>query len=620
MRDAAQLTLAQRLERSASPRVILLLVLLCGATLLGSELLQGWFAYDEGALGQSAERALRGEIPHRDFDEIYTGLLTYLNAAVFAVTGAGMVAMRIVLFGASMAWLWATYRIALRFAPAAGAGVVALIAFVWAVPNYTAPMPSWYILFAATFGALALVRWHETGRDSWLVLAGVAGGIAFLFKLSGIFYFLGAGLALLAAGMPASRALDADTASPLVGWGIAAALVAMITVLALVAGAGDRELLRHVLPTAVLATAIAVFAVRGLDRHRLTGRTLLRHRLLPFAIGGLLPIAVFFAFYAAVGGLHEMLEGVFVTPFRRLSFAALRPPAVASLVFALPLLIFLWVPSDRGVRKWVVITLAALSFAAVFFISAHDSRLYQVGWLSAWGLLFFVAIDGARQVLVKSAARNGTSDTGRDASISLACVAVGLSLIEYPYAAPIYTLYALPLAMLATFAALRVRSRASVSFQLVLGGFFLTFGLFRIVPGTVSTLGHLYTPSQEIARLELERGGLRIDPYAAVVYERLIPVVKELGVDRRLWAGPDAPEVYFLSDLPNHTRSLFDFLDVESTNSVSFIDRLDSLNISLVVLKLQPPFSAAPTDDMRAALQERFPNVQAMPGFVLFWR
>ena len=394
----------------------------------------------------------------------------------------------------------------------------------------------------------------------------------------------------------------------------------MIAVLARVAGAGDRELLRHVFPTAVLATAIAVFAVRGRDRHWLTGRALFRHRLLPFAIGGLLPIAAFFAFYAAVGGLHEMIEGVFVTPFRRLSFAALRPPAVASLVFALPLLLYLWMPSDRGTRKWVVIALAALSFGAVLFISAYDSRLYQVGWLSAWGLLFFVAIDGARQVLVKTAARHGTSDARRDSSVSLACVAVGLSLIEYPYAAPIYTLYALPLAMLATFAALRVRGRASVSFQMVLGGFFLAFGLFRIVPGTVSTLGHLYVPSKEIARLELERGGLRIDPYAAVVYERLIPVVKELGVDRRLWAGPDAPEVYFLSDLPNHTRSLFDFLDVESTNSVSFLDRLDSLNISLVVLKLQPPFSAAPTDDMRAALQERFPNVQAMPGFVLFWR
>ena len=63
-------------------------------------------------------------------------------------------------------------------------------AFVWSVPNYPASVPSWFNLFFATFGALALLHGLETGRRHWLVLAGVAGGISFLFKLSGIFYLL----------------------------------------------------------------------------------------------------------------------------------------------------------------------------------------------------------------------------------------------------------------------------------------------------------------------------------------------------------------------------------------------------------------------------------------------
>ena len=49
-------------------------------------------------------------------------------------------------------------------------------------------MPSWYNLFLATFGSLALTKWIEDRRPHWLVLAGFLGGISFLVKLSGFFF------------------------------------------------------------------------------------------------------------------------------------------------------------------------------------------------------------------------------------------------------------------------------------------------------------------------------------------------------------------------------------------------------------------------------------------------
>ena len=73
-----------------------------------------------------------------------------------------------------------------------GAALVAITALVWSVPNYPASVPSWFNLFFATFGTLALLRGLETGRRRWMVLAGLAGGVSFLFKLSGVFYLLGA--------------------------------------------------------------------------------------------------------------------------------------------------------------------------------------------------------------------------------------------------------------------------------------------------------------------------------------------------------------------------------------------------------------------------------------------
>src|SRR3989454_5257856 len=44
-----------------------------GAAVGGHYLTRGWVPHDAGSLAQSAERVLAGELPHRDFDEIYTG-------------------------------------------------------------------------------------------------------------------------------------------------------------------------------------------------------------------------------------------------------------------------------------------------------------------------------------------------------------------------------------------------------------------------------------------------------------------------------------------------------------------------------------------------------------------
>jgi hypothetical protein len=56
---------------------LLYVVLALSALLLAAHLRQGWIPHDEGTLGLSAERVLRGDLPHRDFDEVYTGGLSY---------------------------------------------------------------------------------------------------------------------------------------------------------------------------------------------------------------------------------------------------------------------------------------------------------------------------------------------------------------------------------------------------------------------------------------------------------------------------------------------------------------------------------------------------------------
>ena len=147
-------------------------------------------------LAQEAEYVLNGEVPHHDFPEIYTGGLTYWNAFVFRVFGLRLTSLRLALYLCFLAFVPAVFAIASRFGPPLLSGLITLLAVVWSVPNYFAGFPSWYNLFLATWGALALLRHIETGRRRWLFLAGVLAGISCVVKVIGA-HFIAASLLFL---------------------------------------------------------------------------------------------------------------------------------------------------------------------------------------------------------------------------------------------------------------------------------------------------------------------------------------------------------------------------------------------------------------------------------------
>lgn len=119
-----------------------LATLVIGALVTFLNIDRGWYPHDEGANGQTAERVLHGEVPYRDFDEPYTGLLTYVHALAFKLGGVRLPVLRIPLYIATLLWLAAFFAIAVRFVSPAAAGAITLAALVWSVPNYPASMPS----------------------------------------------------------------------------------------------------------------------------------------------------------------------------------------------------------------------------------------------------------------------------------------------------------------------------------------------------------------------------------------------------------------------------------------------------------------------------------------------
>ena len=104
--------------------------LLIAGIYVGFHIGRGWVPADDGTLSQSALRVLQGQLPHRDFAEIYTGGLSFIHALAFRVFGVNLMSLRICVFLFFLAWLPAVYYIALRFTSAIAAGLITLLAVV----------------------------------------------------------------------------------------------------------------------------------------------------------------------------------------------------------------------------------------------------------------------------------------------------------------------------------------------------------------------------------------------------------------------------------------------------------------------------------------------------------
>lgn len=602
-------------------RVWLAATLLAGGCYLGFYLDRMWYPHDEGALGQTAERVLQGQVPHRDFDEPYTGLLTYMHAAAFAVGGVRLPVLRIPLFLMTLLWLAAVFRIALRSTGPPGAAAVALTALAWSVPNYPASMPSWYNLFFATFGAAALLRWDESRLSRWLVLAGLAGGLSFLFKLSGLFFIAGGGLFLLYASRPEPISGQA----PARGTGLLAAIVSLALLLLVVVLWRSiapfylfRVVYHFVLPGGLIAAALAVrewSIPRPPPAERLRA---LFGAASPFLVGVLIPVIVFGLGYALAGALPALLHGVFVAPFRRLAFANMRPPAPFWALAAIPLVILLRPRPDAEEPKWNRSALVvALLLAGLLVYAYVESFPHRFVWQSLRGLIPPVAALAGLVIAWPRLSRSWNPG-GKSRFVLHALVVAFASLIQFPFTSPIYFLFVAPLLLLALVAGVQGIGRTPAPRAGVTLGFYALFAVLLVTPGAMEGMGFSSVPVQPTALLDLPRGGLRVKVNEAELYGALIPELMTRAGNGAIWAGPDAPEVYFLGGFRNRTRAIFDFLGEDEGAGLELLGKLDG--VTTVVLNRTPLFSKSLPAPLMDSLRARFPEGHDVGHFELRWR
>jgi hypothetical protein len=594
--------------------LVLVAVLVIAGLYVGAHIGSGWVPADDGTLSQSALRVMQGQLPHRDFGEIYTGGLSFIHALAFRAFGVNLMSLRICVFLFFLAWLPAVYYIALRFTSAIAAGMVTLLAVAWSYPNYPAAMPSWYNLFFATFGAAALLRYLEARTRRWLFLAGVCGGVSILIKVIGAYYIAGALLFL--AFLEQSESSEGESGKS--SWpyrvfsGGALLLFLAVLLMVLRTRLGLPELYHFVLPSAVVVGLILLGEARVRAGAAQRFRTILR-AVIPFLCGFVSPIIVFLIPYARSGAVWKFLSGVTSSAVSRSAdLGVIRPVGIENIMCALPLVGVLaaamyWdkfqgklIGAVLGLGAVVIVVRAAQSFEIVLAVWHSVTVLTPIAVLLGAVLVWVRRKPGARSKLQ------------RQQVVLLISLAGTCSLVQFPFAAAIYLSYAVPLTLLALVAIVSTGKTQRGTYALAsVVGLYLAFGVVSLVPRYIYEITWIVGGMQTMRAPRA--GGLKIEE--AVFFDDLAHFLRAHSPNGLMYAGNDCPELYFLSGLTNVAH------DDTGAPPEEILQAIQSDNLPLVVINDAPYFpGAAMRPDVKAEVMKRFPHTTRFGIFQVFWR
>jgi len=596
--------------------LLLVATLLVTACYLVPRARSSWIPHDEGLLAHTAERVLEGEVPHRDFDDMYSGGLTYLHAGAMKTLGRKLSSMRWVLLLASLVGVACWYGIALHFAPPWAAMFASLLCLAWSTPNYFASLPSWYILVLASLTTWLLLQYHRHRQSRWLLAAGFCCGLSLMIKIVGLYMIAAALLSLLAISFqpdPDKNPKQVTGMERLVSVG-PASLLCLLVILLVRSHLGLGTMLLFVLPSAALAGMLVQIQSRG--------RTRLGQAIRPgmiFAAGLLAPLLAWIGCYLAAGALGDLVHGLFVLPQLRLDSvtSSLPPPWV--LLWGLPPIILLGLgmrkAAPRHARRLEL--LAALSALPLLLtclgaLGSADARpladklidsIYQPLFLACYYLPLLVVASG---ILVVKARPETRAD---DAKLFIVLGPVALmTLVQYPYSTGIYFCYYAPLLILGVLAV--VRSQAA-GWQRSWIGIGLLALLFAVSMLNFSSPRRLGAESQSIARQGplSPRADLAVNLRDLEDYGSLIDLLERVTSEgETIYAAPDCPEVYFLANRRNPTRTMYDIFDTRKGREQLILEMLEKHKVRAVVVNMRAEFSRPLTDGFLAELERIFPQ------------
>jgi hypothetical protein len=602
---------------------------------VAAHLQTGWYPYDDGQLGHAAERVLDGELPHRDFDDMYTGALTYLNALSFQLFGVHSESARWMMWLFFVPFAAAVYWIAGRAGPPWAAGLVTFFCATITIPVYSAAMPSWYNLFFMTWGVASLLRFIETKNKIWIVAAGLCAGLSILFKITGIYWLAAAILFLVFF----EQNEETERNEKSIAFDIfVLCCLGVFSLLALKFCQTDDWLLASIHLTLPLLLIAAYVGLRQLQTRKGPFGFRLRRLLklqLPLIAAALLPVFCWIGIYASQSALADLYEGLIVLPSQRIDGAHRPFPDFIRFSFAVPLALvlaagFLKYPEWLKKNSWMIAAVFAMvSIALAIFW--NQVLGFQITFHALRNIGPFAVVLGVAALICKKTGHGSTKETQQ--LFLLTAAAATACLVQFPFAANFYFLYAAPIVVLCV---AFVSRNSATPVRLIHGGVMGIFTLFAVfnMASPISDANILGTRHTfETDSLNLQKCSLEIEANMANMYRQVVrEITSRTQPGEYIYAGPDFPEAYFLSDRKNPTRVFYDFFRPElQQHPQLLLDQLDKHNVNVVAIKKFKVFTEL-SPDFEKAIRQHYPHHKTINSyhhtrsdenglaFVIYWR
>lgn len=592
--------------------VVLVLTWILGSAVVLRHYREQFFDVDEGLLGETAERVMHGELPHRDFADVYTGGLAAIDAVGFRVWGVSAESMRNVAAIAAILWIPVMFSVAMRVLQGRGwrapfgAALATLTAVYWSVPMHPRGMPTWYTLYLATVGTWALLRYMDTRHRRWLVVAGIAAGLSCAVKIIGLYFIASALLFLLfdeqeidRGGAPLSVLIDsalvvfvAATAWMVRREGLTGAVNFLLPVAAVAGLLIWRE---HTLPAGGVGAAPAVRMAH------------LSERIVPFLVGVMIPIAILLVSYVETGAVGALVNGVFVAPTVRFAKLWTPPPPALTVLAAVPVLAALGLlPGRWPVKVGVSVVAIGILAALGLIIPASDPELHTTAHVvsalarfAERGLMPLLVVVG----VVLLVQRRTVVDP-RVVMLVICVLAMG-TLVQFPYAHDQYTTFVAPLVVLAALALSPKRVAAVVAAVFLV----LAMARFRV------------TDAWAMTPLDIPRGGPLVSPDIDAMYKVFVDTVRAHANGDYIFCSPDCPQVYFLTGYKNPTRTIYEVFDDTTAHTARTLQAIDAHAVREVVFYDRPVTASVGLDStLAAALVARYPQSTRVGPYEVRWR
>jgi Dolichyl-phosphate-mannose-protein mannosyltransferase len=574
---------------------------------------RGWVPHDEGMLGQSADQVLRGGLPHVDYEEAYTGGLSWIYAAVFKISGVDLLNVRWFLFAGAGLAMWLLYAIVRRYFAPIGAAFAAWVALGWSFPNYFAGLPSWWLLVCALTCVWSVIRYVETRQTRYLVAAGLAAGVAMAIKQTGVYLLVALVLTLLYGWRSSGTSSRLARLEPWVRWSVAAASV-IVAAMILKPRLFEAEGLYLFAP--VVACAVVLFLPVKPTSSSIQPFAPLTSTGIATAAAAV-PLVYLLIPYALRNELGDFVHGAIVLPHKRVAFASYAMTSARSIVTGIPLLALLFPSTLFGFREWLAFLVLLVWPAAIFLPINAVSNVasYQFIWQSSRAIATLLPIAICLRLALAQ-----SSEEQRPILFVSAAMLAWTALNQFPFAAPIYFCYVAPLAVVAGIAA---AGGTSISRQTLLpwGSMLL---LFAMLSSNRGHIGYGHEPRDFNTALGLPRAHLKVERGDAELYRKLVfTVTRRLPPGGQLIAGPDCPEVYFLSGFVSPSGTLFDFFSGDGAQQSGSRDE-DEIAVwskgEVIVVNHQPDFSPVPSAQVLAYLRREFSRGETIGPFEVRWR